>query len=392
MSAYEYYNTGARITPNVGTQTASEPRASHIGEPSAEIIDPETGSGFESPPDELDVMTERYENELADVRKQLDSLRHTMDKSHATPAPQVVRIRQQTSVKLMQLGFSEIVSVQIAERMKDTESETIAWKNALITLSQEIECHQNEFDERYGCFSFIGSPGVGKTTLITKLAIEHIQKYGRDDLVLVTLDNQRLGASQQIIHLGQILQIPVFTGDKAERLIARVEQAGRNKKILIDTAGVTAVDDYWLEQVHLLKKLPESSKTILVVSCTQQLAVLNAMVQDYLLLDVSGVVLTKADEATSIAEALSIAVETKLPVCAISHSQKTSLPLLKLPGSSLVEMLVNKSRRWSVLNDISSVAIKTDLFSQYEEREGRSRQESVVNTESEDESIDTCVD
>jgi flagellar biosynthesis protein FlhF len=389
VSAYEYYNTSTR------KEIQSEKDAHSSSQSSHDLVEPE--STLDSTPDELDVMTERYENELAEVRKQLESLKSTLDKSQAQPDPQVMRVKQQTSLKLTHLGFSQTASEHLSQKMPDAESEAIAWKNALTTLSEEVESDQNTFDARHGCFSFIGSPGVGKTTLITKLAIEHIQKYGREDLVLVTLDNQRLGASQQIIHLGQLLQVPVFVGDKAERLISKVEQAGRNKKILIDTAGVTAIDDYWLEQVHLLKKLPESSKTILVVSCTQQLAVLNAMVQDYLLLDVSGAVLTKADEATSIAEALSIVVENKLPVCAISHSQKTSLPLLKLSGAAIVDMLVNKSRRWSVLNDISSLATQEGHrspggLSPSSEVEGGGRQRNVARTEPEDESINACVD
>ncbi|MBV1871810.1 MAG: hypothetical protein KUG83_04625 [Gammaproteobacteria bacterium] len=363
VSAYEYYNSGSRVVPQGSAEPASQNRTqeetenSHLDyaqDDDAEVALPDGSAALSS--DEFDAMTERYENELSQVREQLDCLKGMMDQARSVTDPRVIRVRQNAASKLSQLGFSRAASEVITEQMVDAESDAIAWKNALAALAEEVSSHQNEFNDRFGCFSFIGSPGVGKTTLITKLAIEHIQQYGREELVLVTLDNQRLGASQQIIHLGKLLQVPVFTGDKAERLMSRIEQAGKNKKILIDTAGVTAIDDYWLEQVHLLKKLPSSSKTVLVVSCTQQLEVLNAMVQDYLLLDIDGLVLTKADEATSIGEALSIVVENKLPVFAVGHSQRTSQPLLKVPSSTLVEMFVNKSRRWSVLNDLSKPA------------------------------------
>ena len=357
VSAYEYYNSGQRTQHRDPAHNESRQEL-HPEDTKGNSSQPQMNEMAAPVSDEFDAMTERYEHELSEVKEQLDSLKSMLEQARNIPDPRVIRVKQKASSKLTQLGFSRAASEYITEQMADAESEAVGWKNTLAALSTEVECHQDEFNGRYGCFSFIGSPGVGKTTLITKLAIEHIQKYGREDLVLVTLDNQRLGASHQITHLGQLLQIPVFTGDKAERLLSRIEQAGKNKKILIDTAGVTAIDDYWLEQVHLLKKLPESSKTVLVVSCTQQLAVLNAMVQDYLLLDISGAVLTKADEATSIGEALSIVVENKLPVFAVGHSQRTSQPLLKIPGSTLVEMFVNKSRRWSVLNDLTSLSLK----------------------------------
>lgn len=291
-----------------------------------------------------------YQHELAEVKIQLDAMKTLLESSKAAQHPEVLKVKVIVENKLRRMGFSELVSQRVASKMPPVDSVTLAWKNALETLEQEINCENEILSSRFGCVSFIGSPGAGKTTLVMKLAIEYIQKYGRDDLILITLDNQRLGASQQLVQLGNMLNVPVFVGEKAERLISRMEPLAGSKKILVDTAGVTALDEYWLEQIQVLKKLPQNSQVTAVLSCTQQYSVLNALLQDYLLLDITGAVFTRIDEATSIAEALSISLENNLPVHLVNDTQKSSAPLIKITPRNLNEILLRKAKRFGLLD------------------------------------------
>jgi flagellar biosynthesis protein FlhF len=43
-----------------------------------------------------------------------------------------------------------------------------------------------------GAYRFVGAPGVGKTTTIIKLLAEHVLRYGRHGLQLISTDNRRL--------------------------------------------------------------------------------------------------------------------------------------------------------------------------------------------------------
>jgi flagellar biosynthesis protein FlhF len=360
QSAYDYYNSAQQ--PNNAQQPASASLArSDTKMPTAQPTE-KLHTPIPAPiKTEENVITEyvsdlssRYENEISLVKKQLNDLKEQLQKSKQEHNPLHHKMLTELQSKFLALGFSATSSEMIAHEVQDTSSSAGAWRSALSVLANKTLCQPDEFSKQFGCYTFIGSPGAGKTTLITKLAIEHIKKFGKDDLILVSLDNQRLGASYQITQLAHLLQVPVFVGDKGERILHKIDAIARNKKILVDTAGVTSLDNYWLVQMHLIKRLSELNKNIIVMPCTQQLSVLDHMINDYLLLDVVGTVLTKADEATSIAEVMSVSIENKLPILAINNSQKSSDPLLKIKGGDLIEIMMNKSRRRSAADDFMS--------------------------------------
>lgn len=354
QSAYDYYNNAQQPAPasltRSDTKMLTGQPADKLHTPIPAPIKTEEKATTEYVSD----LSSRYENELVLVKKQLNDLKEQLQKSKQEHNPLHHKMITELQSKFLTLGFSATSSEMIAHEVQDTSSSAGAWRNALSVLANKTLCQPDELSKQFGCYTFIGSPGAGKTTLITKLAIEHIKKFGKDDLILVSLDNQRLGASYQITQLAQLLQVPVFVGDKGERILHKIDAIARNKKILIDTAGVTSIDNYWLVQMHLIKRLSELNKNIIVMPCTQQLSVLDHMINDYLLLDVVGTVLTKADEATSIAEVISVSIENKLPILAINNSQKSSDPLLKIKGSDLIEIMMNKSRRRSAADDFMS--------------------------------------
>lgn len=292
----------------------------------------------------------RYENELSLLKKQLDELKNQVQQVKNLGSGQHPYIIKEVEKKLITMGFSVPVSEDIAAAVTE-DSSPLAWRNALNLLTHKMRCDSDELYSQFGCYTFIGSPGAGKTSLITKLAIEHIKKYGKDDLILVSLDNQRLGASFQITQLAQLLKVPVFVGEKAERIVQKIEPFSRNKKILIDTAGVSSFDDYWMQQMNVIKRMGEHSNNIIVMSCTQQLSVLDHMINDYLLLDLAGVVLTKADEATSLAEVMSVCIENKLTIFAMNNHQRSSVPLLKIKAADVVELMLSKSKRQAASKD-----------------------------------------
>lgn len=354
QSAYDYYNNTQQPAQasmaRADTKTPMNPPTEKLDTPPDPIKTEEKTITTES----VSNLSSRYENEIIQVKKQLNDLKEQLQKSKQEHNPLHNKIVAEIQSKFLMLGFGAASSEMIAHEVQDTNSSTGAWRNALSVLENKMLCQPDELSKQFGCYTFIGSPGAGKTTLITKLAIEHIKKFGKEDLILVSLDNQRLGASYQITQLAQLLQVPVFVGDKGERVLHKIDSIARNKKILIDTAGVTSLDNYWLVQMHLIKRLSEMNKNVIVMPCTQQLSVLNHMINDYLLLDVVGAVLTKADEATSIAEVMSVSLENKLAILAINNSQKSSDPLLKIKGGDLIEIMMNKSRRCSAADDFMS--------------------------------------
>lgn len=379
QSAYDYYNTTQKneLSGSVRNESVASNKA-----PAEELREKITSSRDKEKIDFTSAITGsndatlRYENELGLVKKQLDELKKQLSQVKNTATTHNAHIIKEVEKKLLTLGFSLAVSERIANEVTE-DSSALAWRNALSLLGQKLPCDSDEIYRQFGCYTFIGSPGAGKTSVITKLAIEHIKKYGKDDLILVSLDNQRLGASFQITQLAQLLKVPVFVGEKADRIVQKIEPFSRNKKILIDTAGVSAFDEHWLQQMNVIKRMAEHSHNILVMSCTQQLSVLDQMINDYLLLDVAGVILSKVDEATSLAEVMSVSIENKLPIFAMNNHQRSSVPLLKLKAADVIELLLSKSKRYVAASEFMSFNPLSGTKRNFTASEARDTKENI---------------
>ncbi len=88
--------------------------------------------------------------------------------------------------------------------------------------------------------ALVGPTGVGKTTTIAKLAARFALRHGNRHVGLITIDNFRIGARDQIHTYGRILNVPVRNASSAEELDSLLVSMADRDLILIDTAGMGA--------------------------------------------------------------------------------------------------------------------------------------------------------
>ncbi len=88
---------------------------------------------------------------------------------------------------------------------------------------------------------FLGSPGVGKTLAVAKLATQALLHEFRPSLI--STDVAKAGGIEQLEHLTRILKLPLHVAEDEEALAQALKQRPEGTPTLIDTQGIHAYDD-----------------------------------------------------------------------------------------------------------------------------------------------------
>lgn len=230
---------------------------------------------------------------------------------------------------LLDLGFSPRLARQLSSALPQTIDEEKAqrWVRGAIAHNLRSTGPSEELIEQGGVFALVGPTGVGKTTTVAKLAARCVLKRGPTSLALITTDTYRIGAHEQLKIYGKILNVPVYAV-KDEIELARTLNDLRDKHlVLIDTAGMSQRDRRINEQIALLSSGKAASvQRLLLLSATAQAGTLDDVVRAYLGpglgTGLAGVVLTKIDEALSLAPALDVVMRHKLILHYITNGQR----------------------------------------------------------------------
>ncbi len=172
-----------------------------------------------------------------------------------------------------------------------------------------------------------GLQGSGKTTFSGKLA-KHLKSKKQKNPLLVACDVYRPAAIEQLIILGQQIEVPVYheleSKDPvqiAKNAIKQAKKDGQNL-VIIDTAGRLAIDEQMMKEIAAIKKAVEPQEILFVVdSMTGQDAV-NTAKEFNDKLDFDGVVLTKLDGDTRGGAALSIRSVVDKPIKFVGTGEK----------------------------------------------------------------------
>ncbi|EPL62425.1 flagellar biosynthesis protein FlhF [Stutzerimonas stutzeri] len=223
---------------------------------------------------------------------------------------------QQASLwrRLQRMGLPAELSRSLLEKVAGISEPRQAWRMVLAHLAQAIKVTKNEPLEEGGVIALVGPAGVGKTTTLAKLAARYVLKYGAQNIALVSMDNYRIGAQEQLKTLGRILDVPVLQIDPSQSLVKTLAPLARKRVILIDTAGLPASDPTLRMQLDALSDRGVKSKNYLVLAATSQSQVLKAAWHNYRRCGLAGCILTKLDEAGSLGDVLGLTISQHLPI------------------------------------------------------------------------------
>lgn len=263
--------------------------------------------------------------ELAAMRRELGDLRALLMQRETLSERDQWAARHPIAAdfieRLVRCGFSEKLARSLTGSIAEDSSPEVAWSRLRSRISASVATATPTVLEQGGMLALVGSTGVGKTTTLSRLAIRQIRRMGPGSVVLVTLDNQRIGAHKQLQTFGQMAGIPVMLLDSERDLAALAGRAESGQLILIDTEGRAARDAAERKLfAHIRREIP--LETWLVIAATHQASVLRQVLQSFQSSDPSALVLTKVDEAEQLGETLSVLLEQRLGLVFCSDGQR----------------------------------------------------------------------
>ena len=195
----------------------------------------------------------------------------------------------------------------------------------LVELMGSAKSEINISSEIPSVIMVAGLQGSGKTTFSGKLA-NYLKSKGKLPL-LVAADTYRPAAIDQLISLGEQIQVPVFSSrtmtalEIAKKAIPYAKENARDV-VIIDTAGRLAIDEVMMTEVANIKAAVKPHEILFVVDAMIGQDAVNTAKTFHDRLDYDGVVLTKLDGDTRGGAALSIRSVVGIPIKFVGVGEK----------------------------------------------------------------------
>jgi flagellar biosynthesis protein FlhF len=247
--------------------------------------------------------------------------------------------------RLLASGLTRSMADAVADQMSPSEHRGASLRE----LQRALAVHMEAFtagDEPYARVEvFIGPPGVGKTTTIAKIAAQERALRGRT-LGLVGADAFRAGAVEQLRAYAHIIGAPF----RVARTLEDLDQAmtrGRNT-LLVDTAG-RSPQDGGLRELRRLLGNRRGVRTHLVMAADTSVPSARRILDAYYDARPDRLVITKVDEAESLAPLLSVLTERRIPVSYITAGQRVPEDLDRATAAGLAAAVLRDGSAWAAI-------------------------------------------
>ena len=173
----------------------------------------------------------------------------------------------------------------------------------------------------------VGLQGSGKTTTTSKLA-KFLEKNNKKKVMMASLDVYRPAAQEQLRLLGEqnnIETLPIIKGQLPADICRRALSAANLngcEVVLFDTAGRTQIDFQMMNEIKQIETIINPAETILVAdSLTGQVAA-NVAKEFKNTVNLSGIILTRADGDGRGGAALSMKYVAEVPIKFLGVGEK----------------------------------------------------------------------
>lgn len=224
--------------------------------------------------------------------------------------------------QMLDAGFSPRLSRELLAALPGelNSAKALSWVKAGADRALQTIDSGSDIVDRGGIYALVGPTGVGKTTTTAKLAARCVLRHGASKVALVTTDGYRIGAHEQLRIYGRILGVSVHLVKDADELKQTLFDLRYKHMILVDTMGMSQRDSKVGEQMAMFGS--SNVKRLLLLPATGRGDTLDDVVRAYNGSDLAGCILSKIDEAASIASAVDVIIRHGLRLHYVSNGQR----------------------------------------------------------------------
>ncbi|WP_018983414.1 flagellar biosynthesis protein FlhF [Salinimonas chungwhensis] len=297
--------------------------------------------------------TSSSQSDLDAIKEELASLRNVLQFQVAGLMSDKQQRQGPTQSYLTQclegMGLSFSLAEQLVSYTPKEYNEREAWVYLLNLLANRLHVSGNDILQQTGAVALVGPTGTGKTTTVAKLAARYAQKYGADEVAMITIDTYRIAAYEQLATYGKIIGCTVRKAQSSEELAELLFQLRHKRMVLIDTAGFSQRDSRLIKQLSKFEGgQMQPVKKYLVAQANTQYPALQRIVNAFDAVKLDGCIFTKLDECYSLGEVLSVAIEHALPVSYVTDGQQVPEDIKVADAKSLVSAAAKLYKKYGL--------------------------------------------
>jgi flagellar biosynthesis protein FlhF len=190
--------------------------------------------------------------------------------------------------------------------------------------------------------ALVGPTGVGKTTTTAKLAAMYAMHKGAK-VALVTTDNFRVGAFEQLKTYSKIMGVPLEIAVTSQELANATETHSDKDLIIIDTAGRSPKDHGRLDELKALLDSGLDIEMHLCLSATTRDKELSDAIANFSILPISSLLFTKLDEAENLGSIVNTHHRSKLPLSYFTNGQMVPEDIVVATPRKLANLVMREN-------------------------------------------------
>ncbi len=228
----------------------------------------------------------------------------------------------------------------------------IGFKSCLIQILQEngVYARRLKIDKNSKKIVIaVGPAGVGKTTTIAKLAASAKNGFRKKNVAIITTDDNRIGALEQLKVYSRIMEVPLRSALSSKEIRKHFVEFNDMDLIFVDTPGVCGNCEDRINHIQNLFSNEKEVEYHLVLSASTNDKTICEIVKQFSTLKVHRIVFTKLDECITYGSMLNQLYRFKIPVSYFTNGQKVPEDIEAASVEKLIDLVLNDETRAGIL-------------------------------------------